>query len=112
VDLKPVAARQPIFDAHQQVFGYELLFRSGFENCFIFPDGDVATSRVLDSFMIEGLEALWRPQKAFINFTRNALLNGFANLLPSQTLTVEILEEIEPDPPVIEACLKLKQQGY
>jgi len=112
VDLKPVAARQPIFDARQRVFGYELLFRSGFENCFIFPDGDVATSRVLDSFMIEGLEALWRPQKAFINFTRNALLHGLANLLPSQTLTVEILEEVEPDPPVIEACLELKQQGY
>jgi c-di-GMP-related signal transduction protein len=112
VDLKPVAARQPIFDTHQRVFGYELLFRSGFENCFIFPDGDVATSRVLDSFMIEGLEALWRPQKAFINFTRNALLNGLANLLPSKTLTVEILEDIEPDPPMIETCLKLKRQGY
>ena len=112
MDLKPVAARQPIFNAQQRVFGYELLFRSGFENCFVFPDGDMATSRVLDSFMIEGLEALWRPQKAFINFTRNALLNGLANLLPSQTLTVEILEEVEPDPPVIEACLKLKQQGY
>jgi c-di-GMP-related signal transduction protein len=112
VDLKPVAARQPIFDVHQRVFGYELLFRSGFENCFVFPDGDVATSRVLDSFMIEGLEALWRPQKAFINFTRNALLNGLANLLPSKTLTIEILEDIEPDPPVVEACLTLKQEGY
>ena len=112
MDTKPIAARQPIFDARQQVFGYELLFRSGFENCFTFPDGDMATSRVLDSFMLQGLETLWRQQRAFINFTGNALLNGLATLLPVDTLTVEILENVEPDPPVVSACLRLKELGY
>ena len=112
MDTRPIAARQPIFDAHQRVFGYELLFRSGFENCFTFPDGDVATSRVLDSFMLQGLETLWQHQRAFINFTGNALLNDLATLLPVKTLTVEILENVEPDPPVVSACLKLKELGY
>jgi hypothetical protein len=27
-------ARQPIFDRDEKVFGYELLFRNGIENCF------------------------------------------------------------------------------
>ncbi len=27
-------ARQPIFDLQQKVYGYELLFRSGFDNVF------------------------------------------------------------------------------
>ncbi len=112
MDAKTIAARQPIFDAHQRVFGYELLFRSGFENCFSFPDGDVATSRVLDSFMLQSLETLWHHERAFINFTGSALLNGLATLLPAQTLTVEILENVEPDPPVVAACLKLKKLGY
>jgi c-di-GMP-related signal transduction protein len=112
VETKPIAARQPIFDTHQRVFGYELLFRSGFENCFTFSDGDVATSRVLDSFMLQGLETLWHHQRAFINFTSNALLNGLATLLPVETLTVEILENVEPDLPVVAACLKLKNLGY
>jgi len=36
-------ARQPIFDGKEKVFGYELLFRDGIENCF---DGDAdETSR-------------------------------------------------------------------
>jgi len=112
LDTRPIAARQPIFDAHQRVFGYELLFRSGFENCFTFPDGDVATSRVLDSFMLQGLETLWRQQKAFINFTGNALLSGLATLLPVETLTVEILENVVPDAEVVAACRKLKDLGY
>jgi c-di-GMP-related signal transduction protein len=112
VDARPIAARQPIFDVHQRVFGYELLFRSGFENCFTSSDGDFATSRVLDSFMLQGLETLWRHQRAFINFTANALLNSLATLLPVGTLTVEILENVEPDPPVVAACLKLKELGY
>ena len=112
MDTKPIAARQPIFDARQRAFGYELLFRSGFENCFTFPDGDAATSRVLDSFMLQGLETLWQRQRAFINFTGNALLNGLATLLPVETLTVEILETVEPNPSVVAACLKLKKLGY
>jgi len=112
VDTKPIAARQPIFDARQRVFGYELLFRSGFENCFSGSDGDVATSRVLDSFMLQSLETLWRRERAFINFTSNALLNGLATLLPARTLTVEILENVEPDPPTVAACLKLRKLGY
>lgn len=35
-DLKPLryVARQPIFDRKENVFGYELLFRNGLENCF------------------------------------------------------------------------------
>jgi c-di-GMP-related signal transduction protein len=112
MDTKALAVRQPIFDGHQRVFGYELLFRSGFENCLSFSDGDAATSRVLDAFMLQGLETLSHRQRAFINFTSNALLNGVATLLPVQTLTVEILENVEPDPPVVAACLKLKKLGY
>ncbi len=112
MDAKAVAARQPIFDAHQRVFGYELLFRSGFENCFTFPDGDPTPSRVLDPFMLQSLETLSHHQRAFINFTGSALLNGLATLLPAETLTVEILENPEPDPQVVAACLKLKQLGY
>lgn len=36
-------ARQPIFDRHQRVVAYELLFRSDLENVFGAADGDLAT---------------------------------------------------------------------
>ena len=33
-------ARQPIFDKQLNVYAYELLFRSGFQNVYKFEDGD------------------------------------------------------------------------
>ena len=42
-------ARQPIFDAQQQVYAYELLFRMGEDNCFPDISPDEATSKILTS---------------------------------------------------------------
>ena len=41
-------ARQPIFDRHQKVFGYELLFRNGLENVFS-AEPEAASRSTLDS---------------------------------------------------------------
>ncbi|MEW5721769.1 MAG: HDOD domain-containing protein [Thermodesulfobacteriota bacterium] len=106
-------ARQPIFDRGLKVFGYELLFRSGLANFFTHTDGDMATSRVIaDSFLLFGLEELTGGAKAFINFTRNLLLQDYALVLPTQVSVVEVLETVEPDPEVLAACRRLKDRGY
>ena len=47
--METYLARQPIFDANQKVFGYELFFRSGMENAFRNPDPNQATSKVRGS---------------------------------------------------------------
>lgn len=112
VEAKPVAARQPIFDSRQRVFAYELLFRSSFENSFDFSDGDQATSRVLDSVVSLGLDRLLGGRAAFINFTREALMEELATLLPAERLTIEVLETVEPDEEVVAACRRLKGLGY
>ena len=112
MDGKAIAARQPVFDAHQRVLGYELRFRSGFENCLTLSESDVHPSLVLDSLMRQRLETLLHRQRAFISFTGTALVSDLATLLPAEALTVEILDNVEPVPPVIAACLKLKKLGY
>jgi len=112
VESKPVAARQPIFDSQQRVFAYELLFRSSLDNFFAFPDGDQATSRVMDSVLSLGLDHLLGGRAAFINFTRQALLKDLATLFPTDGLTVEVLESVEPDEEVLAACRRLKEMGY
>ena len=112
VEARPVAARQPIFDSHQRVFGYELLFRSGLDNFFAFPDGDQATSRVMDSVLSLGLDRLLGGRIAFINFTRQALIKDLATLFPAERLAVEVLEIVEPDDDVVAACRRLKALGY
>jgi EAL and modified HD-GYP domain-containing signal transduction protein len=106
-------ARQPIFDRELRVFAYELLFRSGFDNFYDALDGDQASSDVLTtSFMLVGLEELTSGKKASINFTRRLILNEVATLFPSDLLLVEVLENVEPAPEVIEACKDLKRAGY
>ncbi|MDC4225107.1 MAG: EAL domain-containing protein [Candidatus Manganitrophus sp.] len=106
-------ARQPIFDRQQQVYAYELLFRSGLENIFNHSDLDYASSKVaLDSFFILGIDNITGGKRAFINTSRGMLVNGYVALLPREMTVVEILETVEPDPEVIAACRKLKQAGY
>jgi c-di-GMP-related signal transduction protein len=106
-------ARQPIFDSRENVFGYELLFRSGLDNYFRCSDPDYASSRVIvDSYLLFGLETLISKHRAFINFTRDILLRKYATLLPKEQVIIEILENVEPDEEVLKACKYLKEQGY
>lgn len=106
-------ARQPIFDRNLKVVAYELLFRSGLENMFTETDGDQATSQVIaNSFLVFGIDEITAGARAFINFTRNLLINESALVLPQRSIVVEILESVEPNNDVIDACKKLKSNGY
>ena len=105
-------ARQPIFDWKQDVFAYELLYRSSTENVYTGVNGDQASSEVIsNSFLLFGLENLTRGKKAFINFTRKLLEDEVATLLPKESVVVEILENVEPDEQLLSACLQLKNSA-
>lgn len=106
-------ARQPIFDWKQDVFAYELLYRSSTENVYTGVNGDQASSEVIsNSFLLFGLENLTGGKKAFINFTRKLLEDEVATLLPKESVVVEILENVEPDEQLLSACLQLKKLGF
>ncbi|WDT78985.1 MAG: hypothetical protein MPW14_17750 [Candidatus Manganitrophus sp.] len=78
-------ARQPIFDRQQQVYAYELLFRSSLENIFNHPDVEHASSKVaLDTFFTFGIDTITGGKKAFINTSRGMLVNGYIALLPGK----------------------------
>jgi len=106
-------ARQPIFDTNLNVFGYELLFRNSCRNSYTAIDGDQATLDVItNSFLFIGVDTLTYGKKAFINFTANSLKNNLPAMLPKELIGVEILEDIIPDEEIINACKKLKKNGY
>lgn len=111
--MKQFIARQPILDREMNIFGYELLFRDGLDNCFSGVDEEQATSQVIaGSALLFGLENLLGEGKGFINFTRKTLLSDYASVLPKRQMVVEILENVEPDAEVMDACERLKKQGY
>ena len=68
--MEQFIARQPILDREMNIFGYELLFRDGFDNCFSGVHEDQATSQVIaGSALLFGLDSLLGNGKGFINFT-------------------------------------------
>lgn len=111
--MKKFVARQPILDREKAIFAYELLFRSGVENYFHSDAPDSATSSVMvDSFLVLGMQSLTGGRKAFINVTKNVIVNHYATLLPKELAVVEVMETVEPDQKVVSACEALKKKGY
>jgi EAL and modified HD-GYP domain-containing signal transduction protein len=106
--------RQAIFGVKQNVYGYELLYRSSNQNCYCpGADGDKATLAVIRNvLLVFGADKISGGNKTFVNFTKNLLLQGVASLLPKQTSVVEILEDVEPTEDVIKALKQLRSQGY
>lgn len=104
-------ARQPILNARSEVIGYELLFRAGWENSFR-GESNAATLQTMDQMMYMGIESLTHNQLAFVNCTREALVGRLVTVLPSRTTVLEILETVEPDTEVLEACRELRKMGY
>jgi c-di-GMP-related signal transduction protein len=103
-------ARQTIFDSDKKVHGYELLFRSGWENCFR-GDADEATRIMIADGALYGFRDLTRDAPTFINCTRESLVNGLVTLLPKTTV-LEILETVVGDAEVLEACARYRALGY
>lgn len=106
-------ARQPVFDRELNIWGYELLFRNSHAaGTAEISDEDEATSQVIaDGFGLVQ-EDLLEGQKILINFPRNMLLGKASDLLPPETCVIEILENVEPEPEIIEALKHIREDGF
>ncbi len=106
-------ARQPVFNNGKKIFGYELLFRNGFQNVFPNIDGDIATSHVLsNTFFSFELKELLGNKPGLINFTKDLILQKTPLLFPPKHIIIEVLENIEPDRVILEALKEFKKKGF
>jgi len=106
-------ARQPIFDTDNNCIGYELLFRSNYENMYTGKDGDASTLEVINNtFFTIGLQNVIAGKKAFINLNGNLLKADFITALPPKYVVIEILETVKPTPEIIQRCKELKSKGF
>ena len=106
-------ARQPIFNKHKKLFGYELLFRSGLNNAFPGIDGDIATTNLVSNlFFPFEIKQILGDKKGLINFTKKLLLEKVPLLLPKEQFIIEVLEDIEPDDDIISALSLFAERGY
>lgn len=105
-------ARQPILDRAGRLIGYELLYRSSHDNRCEPTDPVQATGSVIDTAILIGLDSLLERGWAFVNFDREALLRRLPFILPPSRLVPEIIESVQPDEEVLQACRELRQAGY
>ncbi|WP_309089731.1 HDOD domain-containing protein [Domibacillus sp.] len=106
-------ARQPIFNVHEHVFGYELLYRNSEANTFPDVSPDQATIEVLiHSFVTVGVEKIAHGHPCFINFTETLLKERVAENFPPEHVIIEVLEDIPITAQLIDVLRRLKRKGY
>jgi EAL and modified HD-GYP domain-containing signal transduction protein len=108
----PCLARQPILTKDEQVEGYELLFRENQEDNRFNADFENATSSIIDTLNIMGLDAICDGRLGFINCTEQMLLKEFFLLLPPDRIVIEIQQNVPADEAVLGACQRLKHNSY
>lgn len=105
--------RQPILDREQQLYAYELLFRSGAQNRAQVTDDLAATATVLSHVFSElGLEAALGPYLGFVNLDARMLASDAIELLPREKFVLEVLETVDITPEVVSRCRELKEKGF
>src|SRR5260370_21222142 len=100
----PCLARQPILTKDERVEGYELLFRENQEDNRFDADFENATSSVIDTLNVMGLDAICDGRLGFINCTHQMLLKDFFLLLPPDKIVIEIQQDVPADEAVLGAC--------
>lgn len=105
-------ARQPILNRARELFAYELLFRNSLQNSCDAVDLELASTSVMDSSFLIGFDRLTAGHLMFINCPRDFLLRDYVSLFPAHSVVIEILETVNPDEEVVEACRRLKGAGY
>lgn len=111
--MNAYVARQPIFNKSMQIYAYELLFCDGTDKYLPEMDGDIATNQVLHNSVINiGMDEICGGKKSFINFTANLLIKQVPLLLLKEKVVVEILENVEPEEELLQACREMSNKGF
>jgi EAL and modified HD-GYP domain-containing signal transduction protein len=107
-------ARQPIFNHNLQVVSYELLFRGhGYTADALIDNPERATATVvLNSFTELDLERIVGTKTAWVNVSREFVLDGLVQVIPAGLGGLEISEDEDFDDEMIAALHGLKDQGY
>ena len=107
-------ARQPIFDASNRRVAYELLYRSTSQATSAGGVGSNAmcNDTALHALVSIGLDRLTGGSTAFVNVTREHLVGELFRIFDPGDVVLELLESIDADDEVIEACQRAVADGY
>ncbi|SFM59136.1 EAL and HDOD domain-containing protein [Thermodesulforhabdus norvegica] len=112
--MNAFVARQPIFDRNKNLWGYEILYRpaSDASEANIANPEEASYTVLHNLLMVLDFAEFVDGTRGFINFPKGLILEGIPAALPTENTIIEILEDTEPGPEVLEACKRLKDRGY
>lgn len=116
-------ARQPIFDAKKENWGYTLLYRHAPDaDHAAFDDKDIATLTVISNAIMNPTKPKdggkgkakepARPKQLCINFTEESILKKIPLALPAASTVILVDEHCGEHREVVKAILDLKAEGY
>ena len=107
--------RQAIYNTVFNVAGYELLYRRNEQigAAGLGMDGDEMTKSVLlDAVNVFGIKNLTNGLPAYINFTRNLIMEDFAYLFDPNDIVVEVPSEVFVNDALVSKLSSLQHAGY
>jgi c-di-GMP-related signal transduction protein len=111
--LEIFLGRQPILDRNQNLFAYELLFRSSRQNSSGDFDDLQATASVISRVFGEmNAQDVLGNYRGFINVSEKLLMSDLIELLPRKRVVLELLETITLTDEIVQRCRSLKKTGY
>jgi len=106
-------ARQPIFDAAQNLWGHELLYRHSLDaQTASFAKEDKATFDVIVNYYNQIHQLDNFSGKIIINFTTQSILDESHYALAPVNSVLKVVESSVFEPPVLDAIRRLKADGY
>jgi c-di-GMP-related signal transduction protein len=105
-------ARQPILTHERRLYAYEILSRYGPENYCRPKPGSAVSENAMDELFLMGIRTMTDGLPAFVNCTRDFLVQDYLTLMPRELVVGEILETVAPDADVLTACRRMKDLGY
>jgi EAL and modified HD-GYP domain-containing signal transduction protein len=105
-------ARQPILDAAHRTVAFELLYRP-IASSGVLGDPVAATASVIVSALSDvGLDALVGNRTAYLNVTRDFVLNAPTLPLPPERVVLELVEDQLIDGALLDGLAKLVDSGF
>jgi EAL and modified HD-GYP domain-containing signal transduction protein len=106
-------ARQPIHDRNLRIAGYELLFRAPNSDHAEDAGAERMTAEVVTRALLDiGLDNLIGSSRAWINVSREFLVERVFRALPPERVVLEVLETVWAEEPVLEALREARALGF
>lgn len=111
---KYLIGRQPILNRDEQLYAYELLFRSAqsLASANVSDASQATASVILNTLAGFGVKQILGKHQGFINMELDILMSDSLELLPKEMVVLELLETLEVTPELIERCRELKEAGF